>query len=62
MGPSRAINTWLQHDVSVELARSIIRQEVNSGPLDPHLFQLFLDARIYRLIPPAANPNRPAHG
>jgi HD-GYP domain-containing protein (c-di-GMP phosphodiesterase class II) len=48
--------------VPVELALSIIRQEVNSGLLDPHLFQLFLDARIYQLIPSAANPNRPAHG
>lgn len=48
--------------VPVELALSIIRQEVNSGLLDPHLFQLFLDAGIYQLIPSAANPNRPAHG
>ena len=48
-----ALTAWdrpYKRAVPVEKALQILQWEVNDGKIDPDLFQLFLDARIYDLV------------
>lgn len=47
-----AADRWYKDAVPVERALDILGQEVNQGKIDPILFDIFLERRIYEIVEP----------